>query len=415
MRMSKISSWLSGYRPWIVVCATTLVLLGGLSRSNNQEEISVTISKFQKPVRLPSKGSGYPPVLAYWISGSNGDGKKMLRLLKAIYHPRNQYLLQLDAGSSEYERAELGLYVQSESVFQAFGNVNVEGKSSAVNRMGSSALAATLHAAALLLKINQDWDWFITLSASDYPLTSQDDLLHAFTFLPRDLNFIDYTSNAGWKEREEINRIVVDPNLYYQRNTPIYYDVETRKPDAFKIFGGSPWVILSRFFMEFCVHGWDNIPRKLLMYFTNVAYPLETYFHTVICSSPEFQNTTLDNDLRYIIWKTPRQGEQENLNTSHYDEMVASEAAFAQPIQEGDPLLNKIDEDVLYRLPDKIVPGSWSFCQGKNESMKGDDKSCSWGDIDTVKPGPKGIKLAALLTKLAAERRVKPSQCHHQH
>ena len=174
--MSKISSWLSGYRPWIVVCATTLVLLGGLSRSNNQDEISVTTSKFQKPVtvRLPYKGYGYPPVLAYWISGTNGDSKKMLRLLKAIYHPRNQYLLQLDAGSSEYERAELTLSVQSESAFQAFGNVIVEGESYAVNRMGSSALAATLHAAALFLKINTDWDWFIPLSASDYPLMTQD-------------------------------------------------------------------------------------------------------------------------------------------------------------------------------------------------------------------------------------------------
>ncbi|WRX26445.1 Glycosyl transferase [Theobroma cacao] len=457
MRMSKISSWLSGYRPWMVVCATTLVLLGGLSRSNNQYEISVTTSKFQKPVRLPYKGYGYPPVLAYWICGTNGDSKKILRLLKAIYHPRNQYLLQLDAGSSEYERAELAVSVESESVFQAFGNVNVEGKSYAVNRMGSSALAATLHAAALLLKINTDWDWFITLSASDYPLMSQDDLLHAFTFLPRDLNFIDYTSNAGWKEctksskqlqiniivsnqifytgavddratssplcylfasslmeilREEINRIVVDPNLYYQRNTPIYYAVETRKPDAFKIFGGSPWVIVSRFFMEYCVQGWDNIPRKLLMYFTNVAYPLETYFHTVICSSPEFQNTTLDNDLRYIIWRTPRQGEPENLSTSHYDEMVASAAAFAQPIGEGDPLLNKIDEDVLNRLPHKIVPGSWAICQGRNESMRGEELCSTWGDIDAVKPGPKGIKLAALLSKLVAERRLPPSQCH---
>ncbi|OMO65511.1 Glycosyl transferase, family 14 [Corchorus olitorius] len=420
MRMSKISSLLSGYRPWIFVCLTTLVLLGGLSRSNNQDEISVTtISKVvQKPVRFPHKGYGYPPVLAYWISGTNGDSRKMIRLLKAIYHPRNQYLLQLDAGSSEHERAELALSVESESVFQAFGNVNVEGKSYAVNRMGSSALAATLHAAALLLKINADWDWFITLSASDYPLMTQDDLLHAFTFLPRDLNFIDYTSNAGWKERGEIDRIVIDPNLYYKKNSPIYYAVETREPDAFKVYGGSPWVILSRFFIEFCVQGWDNIPRKLLMYFNNVAYPLETYFHTVICSSTEFLNTTLDNDLRYIIWNSPRQGEPESLNTSRYDEMVASElAAFAHPIPEGDPLLNKIDEDVLNRLPGKTVSGNWSICQGKSKNMTGDEEEefCSaWGDIDAVKPGPKGIKLGDILSKLAAERRLRPSQCQKQ-
>lgn len=36
-----------------------------------------------------------------------------------------------------------------------------------------------------------------------------------------------------------INRIVIDPNLYYKQTTPILYAVETRtSPDAFKIFGG---------------------------------------------------------------------------------------------------------------------------------------------------------------------------------
>ncbi|XP_012457180.1 beta-glucuronosyltransferase GlcAT14A [Gossypium raimondii] len=410
MRISKVYSWFYGYYPWMVVFATTLVLFGSLSKSsNNQDEVPLKASKFQKPLRLPNKGYGYPPVLAYWISGSKGDSNKMVRLLKAIYHPRNQYLLQLDSGSSDYERENLGFLIESETVLQTFGNVNVEGKSYAVNKMGSSALAATLHAAALLLKINSDWDWFIPLSASSYPLMNQDDLLHAFTFLPRDLNFIDYISNPGWKQRGEINRIVVDPNLYYKSNTPINYDVETRKPDAFEIFGGSPWVILSRSFMEFCIYGWDNIPRKLLMYFTNVAYPLETYFHTVICNSFEFQNTTLSNDLRYdIIPKSPK---PKILNTSKYGEIVAGESVFAQPIQEDDPLLNMIDEDVLHRMPDNFVPGSWSSCQGINQ---GEDLCYRWADIDTVKPGSKGIKLASLLTKLVEERRHNPSQCHQQ-
>lgn len=106
----------------------------------------------------------------------------MLRLLKAIYHPRNQYLLQLDAESSGHERGELALSIQSEKVFQAFGNFNVVGKSYAVNQMGASALGATLHAAALLLKISTDWDWFITLSASDYPLMTQDGKYYTPTF-----------------------------------------------------------------------------------------------------------------------------------------------------------------------------------------------------------------------------------------
>lgn len=46
--------------------------------------------------------------------------------------------------------------------------------------------------------------------------------------------------------------------------------------------------------------------------------------------------------------------------------------------------------------------------------MKGEDLCYTWADIDTVKPGSKGIKLASLLTKLVEESRHNPSQCHQQ-
>ncbi|CAK7323740.1 unnamed protein product [Dovyalis caffra] len=209
MRTSKISSGNSGYHVWILSFAMILLLLIALSKSWIHDTPSVTASEnVQFSGIVPSKGKDHPPVLAYWICGTRGDGKRMFRLLKAIYHPRNQYLLQLDAEASDYERADLVVSIQSESLFQAFGNVNVVGKGYAINEMGSSALAAILNAAALLLRLSPDWDWFINLSASDYPLVSQDDLLHAFASLPRDLNFINYTNDSA-----RIEVIPVSENL----------------------------------------------------------------------------------------------------------------------------------------------------------------------------------------------------------
>ncbi|KAK3219117.1 hypothetical protein Dsin_013087 [Dipteronia sinensis] len=422
MKMSKISSKFSSHPRWILGLLIGLVLLSSLSRpSNVRDKFSDKSDNSQ--IRVPSKGIGYPPVLAYWICGSNGESQRMLRLLKAIYHPRNHYLLQLDAAASESERAELAFSLQSDgSVFGAFGNVDVVGKSYAVDKMGSSALSATLHAAALLLKIGADWDWFISLTPSDYPLVTQDDLLHAFTFLPRDLNFIDYSSNNGWKERLKTDQIVIDPNLYYRENTPIMHAVETRTtPDAFKIFGGSPWMILTRDFMEYCVHGWDNFPRKLLMYLTNTAYPLELYFHTVICNTPEFQNTTINSTLRYINWDTPTStGEPQLLKISHYDTMIASGSAFGRTFEENDPVLRKIDENVLNRTANGIAPGKWCLGQGMlnksmDESSKDKEELCSTkGNIDAVKPSSYGIKLRVLLSKLIENGRVKTTQCQQQ-
>ena len=63
---------------------------------------------------VPRRGAGYPPVLAYYISGGHGESVRMTRLLKAVYHPRNRYLLHLDAGAGAYERARLAGYVRSE-------------------------------------------------------------------------------------------------------------------------------------------------------------------------------------------------------------------------------------------------------------------------------------------------------------
>ncbi|KAK0595701.1 hypothetical protein LWI29_009203 [Acer saccharum] len=422
MMMSKIfSSKFSSYPRWILGLLIGLVILSSLSRPSNVRDKFSDISD-KSQIRVPSKGIGYPPVLAYWICGSTGESKRMLRLLKAIYHPRNHYLLQLDAAASEFERAELAFSLQSDgSVFGAFGNVDVVGKSYAVNKMGSSAISATLHAAALLLKIGADWDWFISLTPSDYPLVTQDDLLHAFTFLPRDLNFIDYSSNNGWKERLKTNQIVIDPNLYYRENTPIMHAVETRTtPDAFKIFGGSPWMILTRDFMEYCVHGWDNFPRKLLMYLTNTEYPLELYFHTVICNTPEFQNTTINSTLRYINWDTPTTGEPQLLKISHYDTMIASGSVFGRTFEENDPVLRKIDENILNRTANGIVPGKWCLGQGMlnksmDESSKDKEELCSTkGNIDAVKPSSYGIKLRVLLSKLIKNGRVKTTQCQQQ-
>ncbi|KAM7480694.1 hypothetical protein LguiA_028907 [Lonicera macranthoides] len=431
MRMSKFYSWIWGHHLiWLFVLSTVLLLLLLVPYFLLGYPDASIINELPSSMRsVPLKRPGDPPVLAYWISGSKRDGKKMLRLLKAIYHPRNQYLLELaDAAgaSSVQERRELALAVRSERVFRAFENVNVVGKSNyGYDQMGASALAAMLRAAALLLKISTHWDWFITLSASDYPLMSQDDMLHAFTFLPRDLNFVHITNTANWNERQKINQIVVDPSLYLKKNAPIFYASETRAtPDTFKILGGSPWVILSRAFMEYNIKGWDNFPRKLLMYMSNVAYPLESYFQTILCHSPDFQKKTVNKDLRYIIWDNPATERKPLLlNMSHYSQMVSSsKAIFARPFKEGELALLELDKNVLNRPTKGVVPGKWCLGQPMNmtsrdlTSSKADREEglCStwWGDINSVKPGSYGIKLGKFLNKIAGEKRRITSHCN---
>uniref|UniRef100_A0A0A9CPU5 Uncharacterized protein n=1 Tax=Arundo donax TaxID=35708 RepID=A0A0A9CPU5_ARUDO len=180
---------------------------------------------------------GPPPRLAYLVSGAGpGDSPRIRRLLRALYHPWNCYLVGV---AGEEDRTDLEAFVRGDEALRRYGNVRVTaaGEWGAITRRGPTELAATLHAAAVLLREFEGWSWFINLSASDYPLMPQDDILHIFSYIPRDLNFIEHTSNIGWKEYQRARPIIVDPALQVPNKTEIVTTKEKRSmPSAFKIF-----------------------------------------------------------------------------------------------------------------------------------------------------------------------------------
>lgn len=115
-----------------------------------------------------------PPRFAYLVSGSRGDLESLWRVLRTLYHPRNQYVVHLDLESPAEERLELAKRVSEDPVFSDVGNVHMITKANLVTYRGPTMVANTLHACAILLKQSKEWDWFINLSASDYPLVTQD-------------------------------------------------------------------------------------------------------------------------------------------------------------------------------------------------------------------------------------------------
>ncbi|GAA0160680.1 glycosyltransferase [Lithospermum erythrorhizon] len=193
-------------------------------------------SKLQVLAALPTTRL---PRLAYLISGSRGDGETLKRTLKALYHPLNQYVVHLDLEASVEERLELVKFVGNEEVFVEVGNVRVVVRSNLVTYRGPTMVSNTLHAAAILLKEGGEWDWFINLSASDYPLVTQDDFLHTLSSIPRELNFIEHTSNIGWKEGHRAKPIIIDPGLYSLKKSDVFWVTEKRRvPTAYKLFTG---------------------------------------------------------------------------------------------------------------------------------------------------------------------------------
>ncbi|XP_042497289.1 beta-glucuronosyltransferase GlcAT14B-like [Macadamia integrifolia] len=188
---------------------------------------------------LPVSSLPPPPRLAYLISGSAGDGEMLKRTLLALYHPLNRYVVHLDLESPPKERVDLLNFIRTHRVLASVGNVRMITKANLITYKGPTMVANTLHAAAILLKEGGDWDWFVNLSASDYPLVTQDDLLHTFSYLPRDLNFMDHTSNIGWKEFQRAKPIIIDPGLYMTKKSDVFWITQRRSvPTAFKLFTG---------------------------------------------------------------------------------------------------------------------------------------------------------------------------------
>ncbi|GMH02289.1 hypothetical protein Nepgr_004128 [Nepenthes gracilis] len=393
---------------FLLFCALFVSLLLFFSAISGLSASYAFSSSNNKLADIPSRGSSHPPSFAYYISGGGGDKERIFRLLLAVYHPRNRYLLHIAMDASTADKDWLAGAVSSVSAIKAFANVDLIGKPGWLTYMGATNIAATLKAASILLKVDGGWDWFITLSASDYPLMTQDDLFHVFSSVRRDLNFIDHTSDIGWKEHQRIQPIVVDPSIYLARRSQIFTATQKRPtPDAFKIFTGSSWVILSRPFLEFCIFGWDNLPRILLMYFNNIILPQESYFQTVICNSPEFRNKTVNNDLRYMIWDSPPKMEPHFLNVSDFDQMVRSGAAFARQFEKDDSVLAMVDEKILKRRHNQVAPGAW--CTGQESWLTG--RCSQWGDVNTIEPGPQAKILAESMENLLDDWNSQSSQC----
>ncbi|KAF8413869.1 hypothetical protein HHK36_001863 [Tetracentron sinense] len=363
------------------------------------------------PVFVEAKVSNSPPPppgpliprFAYLVSGSKGDLDKLWRTLRVLYHPLNQYVVHLDLESSADERLELASRITNDPIFAKIGNVHMITKANMVTYRGPTMVANTLHACAILLKKSKEWDWFINLSASDYPLVTQDDILYTFSSLNKNLNFIEHTSRLGWKEGQRAKPLIIDPGLYMSTKSDIFWVTQRRElPTEFKLFTGSAWMILSRSFVEYCIWGWDNLPRTLLMYYTNFVSSPEGYFQTVICNEPEFAKTAVNHDMHYIAWDMPPKQHPHTLTINDTNKMIGSSAPFARKFRHDDPVLDKIDKELLGRMNGSFTPGGW--CSGNPPCSK-------VGNPNRLKPGPGARRLARLIARTVFSSIFTQNQC----
>lgn len=147
--------------------------------------------------------------------------------------------------------------------------------------------------------------------------------------------------------------------------------------------------------------GWDNLPRTLLLYYTNFVSSPEGYFQTVICNSDDYKNTTVNHDLHFITWDSPPKQHPRSLGLRDYRKMVLSSRPFARKFKQDDAVLDRIDLDLLKRRQGQFSYGGWRY---ENNDLQKEN-------YGVLSPGPSGRRLKTLLKKLLSPRNFNKRQC----
>ncbi|CAM3871214.1 beta-1,6-N-acetylglucosaminyltransferase [Aeromonas bestiarum] len=252
------------------------------------------------------------------------------RLFKAIYHDSNHYLIHVDKSSGPELQQEIARFLAD------YPNAAMLPSKNALWG-GYSLVDAELRGIAALLEQNKEWEFFINLSAQDFPLRSQSDI-HDFL---RDHKGKDFLKVADQRQHRPDTLHRIDHYVTETATELVCEPVKTRPFLAgVTPYIGNQWMILSRAFCEFVSHSPEVDRFKDFYRHTLIAD--EGFFQTVIMNT-SYQGQIVNDDKRAIDWipmgdikLRPR-----DYTVHDADALQQSEHLFARKFDET------IDSDIL--------------------------------------------------------------------
>ncbi|KAK7939705.1 hypothetical protein WMY93_003031 [Mugilogobius chulae] len=162
---------------------------------------------------------------------------------------------------------------------------------------GASLLKAYLRSMQdLLAMLDWKWDFFINLSATDFPTRTNTELV-AFLSQNRDKNFLKShgRENARFIRKQGLDR------LFHECDNHMWRLGERHIPEGLEVSGGSDWFALTRRFVEYVISSQDPLVTGLKQFYSYALLPAESFFHTVLGNS-HMCDTLIDNNLRVTNW-----------------------------------------------------------------------------------------------------------------
>eukprot|EP00177_Eucheuma_denticulatum_P001063 GFKZ01001942.1.p1 GENE.GFKZ01001942.1~~GFKZ01001942.1.p1 ORF type:complete len:387 (+),score=39.59 GFKZ01001942.1:284-1444(+) len=245
--------------------------------------------------------------IAYFVQISESTLTLLPRLLKSIWHPKNTYLIHFDKKIPEWQRTHARA-VLFRKTHKYDSNVHIM-ESEMVTYRGISMVLNILSALQAACEKSDDWDFFINVSGSDYPLVSvrnQRALLASEDFLARNRSFFSYSEKEWWDESHEyrFDRIFTDTSLSFNESTnqvlDSYIDQPMARTHNFTFTAAEAWMILHRSYAEYILS--SSVARRMLLAFSSSLEPEEHYFSTLAYNVEMFNNSVVPHALRHVVW-----------------------------------------------------------------------------------------------------------------
>jgi hypothetical protein len=253
---------------------------------------------------------------------------QVARLLRAIWHPDNFYVLHYERRKPKSEHEAIRRLAGS------FSNVRVM-PSRAIQWGRYSQLAAQLEASAICQRWSSEWTHFINLTGQDFPLVSQGVIMEELS-LSEDASFVSYFDpyvTGQWCDLDErVERVHLDSALLeavlrvpglgrqtrallgWTNRLPFIPCIRRPRPQSFRYFGGANHFILSR---RACALLQDDIrAREIIHWLRLTGFPEECSVQTALLNS-KLANNIVNDDRRAIFWK--RQGDPSPQTLTHLD------------------------------------------------------------------------------------------------
>ncbi|GAB1609398.1 xylosyltransferase 2-like [Argonauta hians] len=217
--------------------------------------------------------------------------RQVYRLLKTLYHTNHYYFFHIDA-RQEYLQREM------QNLARRFPNMYVTHKRLPTIWGGASLLQAHLNIMTeLLAKSQWQWDYYVNLSESDYPIKKLEELV-SFLTKYKTYNFL---KTHGRDTPRFIQKQGLDQTFFECENH--LWRVGPRNiPEGIRVDGGSDWIGIHRNFCDYIINSKDDLVSGLKRVYEYTLLPAESFFHTVLQNS-RFCGMFVDNNLRITNWR----------------------------------------------------------------------------------------------------------------